>query len=82
VNKNWEIADRQEGGAGVSVEEKCSLTKDIRWRGQCHDGCRVPVMAWGVLVYFMDIGAWGVRGKTKLGKTVRWTVFERSLAKR
>jgi len=45
-------------------------------------GAGFPVMAWGVLVYFMVIGAWGVRGKTKLGKPVRGTGFERSLAKR
>jgi hypothetical protein len=45
-------------------------------------GAGFPVMAWGELVYFMIIGAWGVRGKTMLVKAVRGTVFERSLAKR
>jgi hypothetical protein len=36
----------------------------------------------GGIDVFKVIGAWVVRGKTKLGKTVWRTVFERSLAKR
>jgi len=68
---------------GISSDDlSCSLTKDIRWLGQCHDGRRVSRHGMGGIGVFKSIGAWGVRGKTKLGKTVQWTVFERSLAKR
>ena len=64
-SQNWLLALM-----GLSSDDlSCSLTKDIRWLGQCHDGRRVSRHGMGGIDVFQGDWSMGCQEQNEARKT-------------